>query len=208
MARARTRALIAQQLGVRIAVREGGTYRDTTGTPFSGDWIGAFAQPGAILNRVSAISARLVEDGGVIIDEYGESVVASVRRDGDRVELVKKYATQQFNYVGELRDGTLAGYWYAPVHPRFAGVFWLARVDHLSEATVEALSRSVRSTSPRRFLLGIALPAVGAGFVAGVVAYPPLAIAMVGLAALFVSRVGESTRALRTEVEAWKTALG
>jgi hypothetical protein len=208
---ARTRALIAGRLGVAIALRRGDAYRDARSLELAGDWLGGFAQPGVILNAVTAVSARLSDDGGAMIDEYGESRL-SVARDGDRIQLDKRYgpeATRRFHYVGQLAGGTLAGYWCSPLRPEFGGVFWLVRADQLEQASASALAARVRSSSPRRLLAlgtlfglmiaagaGIALwnPALAGGALLGQIAFSQL--------------LRSRTRAMLCARRSWQDRLG
>jgi hypothetical protein len=173
-----------------------------------GDWLGGFAQPGVILNKVSAMSARFDTDNGGIVDEYGSSSVQIVRRDRDRIQLVKRYAEHEFVYVGRLAHGALAGYWYSPIRPTFAGVFWLSRVDRLPDTTAAALRDRVRATSPRRWIVSAASSLVMCAFGLGLVVSPPLALAAGATGAACVWLVRRRLLALRREVDLWREQLG
>lgn len=158
-----------RHLGITIREREAGPYRDASGKQLEGEWLGGFAQPGVVLHKATAVSARFDEREGAMVDEYGPSSVYILRRHEDRIWLTKQYGRQQFTYVGQLGDGTLAGYWYSPLVPTFEGVFWFARADRLDDATRAELQRRVRSSSPRKWIAVVGIPVVS---FAPVVAYP------------------------------------
>jgi hypothetical protein len=173
-----------------------------------GDWLGAFAQPGVILNTASAMSVRFAGAGGAIVDEYGPSTVTVSARAGDRVVFVKRYARAEFVYVGRLVDGQLAGYWYSSLRPAFAGVFWLSRVDRLDDASAAALGDRVRSKSRRRTAL-LAFNAVAVcAMLVGYVTYLPLALAALAASLGFDLLMRRRTVEMRRDVDAWKTQLG
>jgi hypothetical protein len=204
----RTRELVARHLGVALAVRVDEGYREADGSLLEGEWLGAFAQPAVILNTVSAMSVRLDEQGGASIDEYGEAALSHPLVRGDHVSWRKRYAGATFTYVGHRRDGVIAGYWYAPARPSFAGVFWLARADRLETDAAEALRARVRSTSPRRTLTKLAMVAILAAVLIGGHASWAIEVAGLGAGAAFVALLRARTRALQREAEAWRTEIG
>ena len=205
----RTRALIARHLGVPLAVRAGEGYREADGSLLAGEWLGAFAQPAVILNTVSAMSLRLDEQGGgASIDEYGEATLSHPFVRGEHVSWRKRYARTTFTYVGQRRDGVIAGYWYASARPTFTGVFWLARADRLDPEVATALRARVRSTSPRRALTKLAMAGILVAILIG--GHASWAVEVAGLVAgvVFVSMLRARTRALRREAEAWSMEIG
>ena len=205
----RTRALLTRRLGVEIELARGEAYREAEG--LAGDWIGAFAQPGVILNAATVVRATIVDGGGRMVDEYGEATLTITRGAGDRVELRKQYAgrgmTGQFVYVGRRADGMLAGYWYSPLRPAFCGVFWLARADRLSEATRTALDARVRSHSFRRDIVYVGITLLAAAMMFGAMGYPMIAAGAILTMLAFRYVLLERTDALRREMLLWKREL-
>lgn len=204
----RTRELIARHLGVALAVRAGEGYREGDGSLLAGEWLGAFAQPAVILNTVSAMSVRLDEKGGASIDEYGEAALTNPFVRGEHVSWRKRYARASFTYVGQHREGVIAGYWYAPARPSFTGVFWLARADRLEPEVATALRARVRSTSPRRTLTKLAMGAILAAVLIGGHASWGIEVAGLAAGAGFVSMLRARTRALQREAAGWQMEIG
>lgn len=202
--------LIGRQLGVELGERAGDAYRDASGELLEGEWLGAFAQPSVILNKVTPVSLRIEGGGGRSIDEYGEARL-EVSRDEttERIEIRKDYGrfAGEFAYVGRMHEGTLAGYWFSTLRPDFAGVFWMARADRLAPEVAERLRRGVRRSSPKRALLRAAMMAVLIAGVVGVRLVPVLGFVAVGLAALFLLVLRRRTDNLRREVELWRRQL-
>lgn len=205
----RTRVLLTRRLGVELALAQGEAYREAGG--LVGDWIGAFAQPGVILNAATPVRVTLGEGQGQGVDEYGSSTF-DVRRDGDRVELRKSYAGKgvagQFMYVGRLADGVLAGYWYSPLRPAFCGVFWLARTDRLAETTRTALDARVRQRSIKLGLVLVLAAVISCAWAISLLGYPRLAVALAAVVLLGRFVLVERTDALRREAQLWKRDLG
>jgi hypothetical protein len=210
-----TRALIAQQLGFSIGLRgdRGELYRDAAGTALEGEWLGGFAQPGVILNRVTAVSARFDAGTGAMIDEYGESTLVRQPHRGERVAFAKRYgkadptARARFDYTGKLRGGELAGFWSYSLRPEFCGVFWLIRADHLDEPTLAGFRRRVRKTSPRRTAVKVVAASMA---VAPLVSLGSPAV-FAGVLAIDVAAIGVlryRTARLARLVRGWRTELG
>ena len=204
----RTRALVTRELGVALELVGERGYRESGSAPLEGEWLGAFAQPGVVLNTATAMRVELGRDVGSSVDEYGAADLVIVRHEGDRVEWRKAYVAGQrenFIYVGRLAHGVLAGYWYSPHLPRFGGVFWLARTDHLTEPSASALRAKVRSWSWRRHALRallvalIVVPAVGPT--------PVLAIPIVGTVWLGMYTLNRRRNALASERREWERLL-
>ena len=206
----RTQRLITGRLGVTIGAPQArDAYREAQGTSLDGEWLGGFAQAGVVLHTVSAVSARIEGDGGAMIDEYGESTLVGVTRAGDRVEFAKHYAVQRLVYVGRLGDGVLSGYWYSALRPQFAGVFWLTRADRLDEATLATFRKRVRSTSPRRAVVRIALPALMLTPLVAMMGTSILALlAAIAANVGFFGLLRLRTDRMRREAQAWRTTLG
>jgi hypothetical protein len=202
-----TRALILAGLGIRVNAKVGDAYRDPSGTPLEGEWIGAFAQPGVVLNAVTAVSAQIAEGTGGMEDEYGKSKLV-VTRKNDRVTIEKHYQDSHFIYIGKLFEGALAGYWYAPIRPAFGGVFWLSRADRLREDSLEQFRARVRSKSPRRTIAKGMLWSLAIGSAVGLRMYPPLAIGSFAAFGGFSWVMNRRVRAMRVEIERWKRELG
>ena len=198
---------ITRGLGFAIGLRDRDAYRDSLGVRLAGEWLGAFAQPSVLLNKVTPISARFDEVTGAMIDEYGESRLTLTEPAGDRVDFVKQYATQSFHYHGFLGDGTLAGYWYSHARIEFTGVFWLQRAELFDEATSEMFRRRVRSSSPRRVVAQIALPVL---FIGPVFAFPYPAVLASTIAAngALLWLIRRRMRDLQREVALWRADLG
>ena len=210
VARERTRVLIGRQLGLELGERTGDAYRDPSGELLDGEWLGAFAQPGVILNKVTPVSLRIDGASGQCIDEYGEARLEVALDDkNDRVEIRKDYGRLggQFLYVGRIHEGTLAGYWHSGMRPEFAGVFWMARADRLPDELAEALRRRVRRTSPRRALLKAAMLSVLIAGAVGVRLWPPLGFAALGATVVFLLVLSQRTEKLRREVALWRRQL-
>ena len=209
-ARERTRVLIGRQLGVELGERAGDAYRDSSGELLEGEWLGAFAQPSVILNKVTPVSLRIEAGGGRSIDEYGEArleVTHDVKTD--RIEIRKDYRrfAGQFTYVGRMHEGTLAGYWFSAIRPTFAGVFWMARADRLAPEVAERLRRGVQRNSPKRALLKAAMMAVLITAMVGVRLVPALGFVAAGLAVVFLVVLRQRTENLRREVDLWRRQL-
>lgn len=198
---------ITRGLGFPIGLRDRDAYRDPGGVRLSGEWLGAFAQPSVVLNKVTPVSARFDEVTGAMIDEYGESRLTLTEPAGDRVDFIKQYATQSFHYHGVLGDGTLAGYWYSHARLEFTGVFWLQRAERFDEATSEMFRRRVRSSSPRRVLAQIAMPVLLLGPVLAFPTPPVLAGTIAANGAL-LWLIRRRMAELRREVELWRADLG
>ena len=205
----RTRALLTRRLGIELAIAQGDAYREANG--LTGDWIGAFAQPGVLLNAATPVQVTLGDGHGHGVDEYGESTFM-VKQDGDRVELRKSYAGRsldgQFTYVGRLSDGVLAGYWYSPLRPAFCGVFWLARTDRIAETTRTALGARVRKRSIKLGLLLVLVAVLSCTFAFSVLGYPRLALAIALLCLGFRYLLVQRTDTMRREAQLWKRDLG
>ena len=205
----RTRALIERRLGVAMMSAPRDAYRETDA--FAGDWLGAFAQPGVILNAATVVRASFDERVGKAVDEYGESSLVVVQHEADRVVLRKRYAnkpaTGEFMYVGRLADGALAGYWYSTLRPQFCGVFWMSRADRLADATRTSLETRVRARSVRRGIVYTLAALVAAAGLAGIAGYTEIAIIafLVVLLARYVllGRMDAMTK----EVKLWQKAL-
>lgn len=206
----RTRALFARELGLDLTPREV-HYRDQAAGVFEGEWLGAFAQPSIVLNKVTPVSLRLDATTGNSVDEYGKAQLG-IRRDGDFVQLVKSYEgrdqTGRFVYIGRFEAGALAGYWYSPLRPQFCGVFWFSRVDQLADATAEKLRSRVRSTSPKRTIVKAGVFAVVTGSIVLAGPAPAIALGLAGVGVLATITLNTRARALRREVIAWQRALG
>jgi hypothetical protein len=183
-------------------------YRDSASSLLDGDWLGAFAQPGVILNTASAMSVRFDDTGGAIVDEYGDSTVTVSARTADRIAFTNRYARAEFNYVGRIVDGQLAGYWYSPLRPSFAGVFWMSRVDRLAETSATALRDRVRSKSPRRAVVLSIHAVLTMATCIGMVTYLPVAVAALAISFGFDALLRRRVVALRCDVDGWKQQLG
>jgi hypothetical protein len=202
--------LIGRELGVELGERTGDAYRDATGELLDGEWLGAFAQPSVILNKVTPVSLRIDGREGRSIDEYGEARLdVSIEPVHDRIEIRKDYGRLggEFVYVGRMHEGTLAGYWYSTVRPQFAGVFWMARADRLAPEVGERLRRRVRRNSPKRALLKAAMMSLLIAGVVGVRLVPALGFVVLGLGVAFVLVLAQRTRNLGREVELWRRQL-
>jgi hypothetical protein len=204
----RTRTLLTRELGVPLELVGERGYREPGGAPLEGEWLGAFAQPGVVLNTATAMRVELGREAGSSVDEYGEASLAIARHEGDRVTWRKAYTggqQQNFIYVGRFAHGVIAGYWYSPHIPRFGGVFWLARTDHLTERSASALRAKVRTWSWRR----LALRALLAGMIVvpALAPAPALALPMVGAFGLGVYTLKRRRDALARERRAWEQLL-
>jgi len=209
-ARERTRALIGRQLGLELGERAGDAYRDASGELLDGEWLGAFAQPSVILNKVTPVSLRIDGAAGRSIDEYGEAQLdVSVEPTRERIEIRKEYGRigGEFMYVGRMHEGTLAGYWYSAVRPQFAGVFWMARADRLAPEVAERLRRRVRRNSPKRSLLRAAMISTLIVGAVGVRLVPLLGFVALALAGVFLLVLKHRSEALQREVELWRRQL-
>ena len=210
-ARARTRRLIDRHLGLDLRERVGDAYRDPSGTLLEGEWLGAFVQPSVVLNQVTPVSVRLAGAEGWSIDEYGKATLEVAAGDHGRVRWTKRYApsvARQFEYVGRIEGGTLAGYWVSTLRPSFGGVFWLVRADRLPPDIADRLRARVRRSSPRRSLLKGLFAVVVLAAALGIRVFPPLAFATLVPCVVFVVAMRTRTDALRHEVERWKRQLG
>ena len=199
---------MTRELGVPLELVGERGYREQGDAPLAGEWLGAFAQPGVVLNLATAMRAELDRDAGSSVDEYGAATLTITRHEGDRVEWRKAYGSgqhQSFVYVGRLAHGVLAGYWYSPRSPRFGGVFWLARTDQLTEASASALRAKVRSWSWRRH----ALRALMAGMIVVPVLGPApvIAIPLVGSVWLGLWTLNRRREALADERRQWERLL-
>lgn len=206
----RTRALFARELDLDLTPR-GVHYREPAAGVFEGEWLGAFAQPAVVVNKVTAVSLRFASTSGNSIDEYGKAML-SIRRFGERVQMTKSYENKdqggQFVYVGELHAGTLAGYWYSPLQPSFCGLFWFSRVDQLADATAEKLNARVRANSPRLVVAKAMTFVVITGSIVTAAISPVVSAGLVGVGAVGMLTLRHRTRALRREVDSWVAALG
>ena len=202
----RTRALVTRELGVALELVAERGYREQGEGALAGEWLGAFAQPGLVLNKATAMRVELDGEDGTSVDEYGTARLAITRHEGERIAWRKDYGgpTKTFDYVGRIAHGVIAGYWYAPAVPRFGGVFWLARADQLTEASATALRGKVRTWSWRRH----ALRALLVGMVAVPVLAPPLvAVPAVGSAWLALYALNRRREAMAVERREWERLL-
>lgn len=205
----RTRDLVSSRLGVAIELRREDAYRASAGATLEGEWVGAFLQPGVVLNAASAMRVHMGAREGRSLDEYGAATLSMSEGDGQRVVLTKDYEGQpdrQFRYVGLLSGGVLAGYWFSVARPSFAGIFWLARTDRLTDSTAESLQKMVASWSWRRGVVRAApiLLTLSIGLGIGARAEVYLAVSAFALAfAVYRLRA----KALDAEVLRWRRLL-
>jgi MFS superfamily sulfate permease-like transporter len=89
-----------------------------------------------------------------------------------------------------------------------AGVFWMARVDRIDDASATALRDRVRSKSPRRTIVLAVHTAMMVAIGVGLVASLPLALGAFALSLGFDALLRRRVIALRRDVDAWKTQLG
>jgi hypothetical protein len=207
----RARSLVASRLGVRIELRREEAYRASAGATLEGEWVGAFLQPGVVLNPATAMRVHMGATTGQAVDEYGAATLSITARDGERVALTKDYAGQpdrQFRYVGALSGGVLAGYWHSLARPAFAGLFWLARTDRVTDSTAELLTRRVASFSWRRGVVKAAAILVTVGIAWGSLGPSAALYVAVSVNALAFAVYRLRATALHAEVERWRGLLG
>lgn len=170
--------------------------RDELGLPLvtspsdglSGKWLGRARQPAVLLKAVHALSIDLSVKGkkvtGAGRDPYGTfTIEGSV--DGETVRFRKIYdASNVVRYAGKHQDGEIVGAWRFERVSDFAGVFWLARDNRLTESQRAELEGKAASFLEGRWRMVLPMTVLVAGLYASLTELIPQLVAPVVLAAV------------------------